>query len=514
MKSLYQLSLAVIAVCFGAHSAHAQQENIVIQRNAQEWALWGNTHNAAGLLMDPLQNKNRLAVGWENVWGDFKRPQMAKSDRLLSMNVLGNTKIKNTYVEGYFNFGRNEKKEVEYNASLIDPLRNMPYMIADTNASDWLNQHYNLGFSVATPVADRWMLGLAVDYEAVSGAKQRDIRANNFQYGLDLRPSVLFSMGKHALGANLLYRNFKEESTNSNVNFYYDQRFFNLYGLGRSVAGIGSGQDATNYMGDAVGGGVQYSYKGRWDVLVHANYETYVEDAHITFTSQRTDGTILNQTLGAGVTLQKQTQKWNHQVDFGYVNSASRGIEYINQFESGLESPGWITQFKSVRSNFDRQLIHANYVLLSPAPHGHDWRFHVDVRYDELNDRYLIPSSAMYAENMLYGLSIDRGWSLPGAMDPSLYVGVGLQGSYNIDGYYDYNGSHPQSVIVTDLETSNAAYYNAEYVRIHLPITYNTKFKSSHVSQLFFKLNAYYTLTSDFMHPYRQRVSFSVGTVL
>ncbi len=514
MKSLYKIPLALVAVCFMATPTHAQQENVTVQRNAQEWALWGNSQNAAGLLKDPKTKKGLLELGWENVWGDFKRPQMAQSDQLLSMKTLGNMNIKNTYVEGYFNYGRNEKKDVLYNASLIDPLRNMPYMVADTNASDWINQHYHLGFSVATPLADRWQLGLSVDYEAVSGAKQRDIRANNFQYGLELKPGLVFTSGKHSLGANLLYRNFKEESTNSNVNFYYDQGFFNLYGLGRSVAGIGSGQDATNYMGDAFGGGLQYLFEGAWDVMVNATYETYVEDAHITFTSQRTDGTILNETLGGGLTLQKQSTTWHHKVGFGYENSASRGIEYINQFESGLESPGWIAQFRSVRSTYDRQNLHADYVLLSPASHGHDWRIQLSMNYHELNDRYLIPSSAMYSENIGYGVSLDRGWSFEGALDPSLYVGIGLQGSQNLNGYYDYKGSHPQSLIVTDLEAKNSAYYNAEYVRVQLPIVYNTKLRASHDTHLFLKLNTYYTLTSDFMYQDRQRVSFSIGTVL
>ncbi len=53
----------------------------------------------------------------------------------------------------------------------------MPFIIADTNRSNWVNQDYNLEMQMTTPLLwNRVIIGITGRYQNAVGAKQLDPR--------------------------------------------------------------------------------------------------------------------------------------------------------------------------------------------------------------------------------------------------------------------------------------------------------------------------------------------------
>ena len=70
--------------------------------------------------------------------------------------------LKGAFIWGSFEYSRDQLRDAEYNASLIDPLRGTPFFIADTYKSKWINQLYDMTVKAAAPkLWDRLIFGTA-----------------------------------------------------------------------------------------------------------------------------------------------------------------------------------------------------------------------------------------------------------------------------------------------------------------------------------------------------------------
>ena len=131
------------------------------------------------------------------------------------------------------------------------------------------------------------------------GAKQRDIRTENYFLQLTLRPGAVFLLNpRNRIGLNLEYFSLKEESNMGNVNVYIDQPYYKMYGLGKAIIGIGSGR-TTNYIGNGLGGSIQYNHSGAVDLLLSTGYTLKVEEATVFFFNLRKEGFVLDHIYSA-----------------------------------------------------------------------------------------------------------------------------------------------------------------------------------------------------------------------
>lgn len=508
----YSSALSVILMISLTAKAQENNKNIIEQEFETKLLQWNNSKNAAGLLLEkPSQNSN-IEAGYSNSNGNFKQPQIGKNIADVFLKTKGNLYLKNYYLQGHFNYNRNSIKDAEYNASLIDPIRNMPYIVADTNSSDWLNQHYDLGFKVSTqPIAEKLAVGLSTNYRSSSGAKQRDIRAANYNYELQLVPSVVYSINNtHHIGANFLYKNTKEESSNSNVNTYVDQGYFFLFGLGNAINYVGSGR-TMNYESDHLEGGVQYQYTRSFKLLAEVNYAVQAEDAIISFTDTRPVGTILMKRWYAKLNFQKQNEEFIHLANLDFTTSKSNGIEYITQYESGLESNGYYVQYKSTRSKYNNSSALLNYSLIKNKGLAYNWKANVFAQYNKLDNKYLIPNSLMLVENLTYGLSFGKLFYFSSENKKQLNIGAKVSRKNNLEREYSYTGSDANSITVTDLEQKNFEYYSANFTHLEIPITYSQRLNKDSNTQLFLKASGQVMTTNSTYFDNRKAFSFSVG---
>ncbi|MGP1477963.1 MAG: DUF6850 family outer membrane beta-barrel protein, partial [Phocaeicola sp.] len=114
----------------------------------KEQRLWLQSNNAAGMVFDDTRNYSDVVIGYRIKDGDYKRPQQGEKDKNLSISSEGFMNLQKVFVWGKFSFNHQNLQDAQYNASITDPFRGMPFYVADTNKSKWRNQFYNMTFRV------------------------------------------------------------------------------------------------------------------------------------------------------------------------------------------------------------------------------------------------------------------------------------------------------------------------------------------------------------------------------
>ncbi|MBV7533078.1 DUF6850 family outer membrane beta-barrel protein [Chitinophaga sp. sic0106] len=511
MKKLYITMMLVAAG--GAAVAQSQNTNTPASYELrQQRSLWEQSGNPAGLKLDRPYQFSTLKAGYEGYDGDFRRPQEGASGNRQLVETAGGVFLDSFYLSGKFSYRREQVKDAKFNASIIDPFRGMPYIIADLNPSDWIQQHYNLQFQVASPTYGRWSWGLGGSYNASSGAKQRDIRTENYYYAITVTPGVVYSISpKHHVGLNATYKNTKEEASMKNVNTYVDQVYYELFGLGTAVSQLGSGR-TNNYEGDSWGGGLQYQYKGNVTLLANLNYLVEAEDLIISFTTPRDGGSVLRKLWQAGIGLQKESDKLLHTLQAQYYNRHIDGIQYVTQRDNSSAQQGWVTLAKYIRSTYKTQELGLNYSITGKKGHDdYSWKADFAALYSKLNDEYILPHSWKNTENVYFQVGGKKNFSLGGDRESRLLVGLRAGYNRNLNGSYQYNGQHPEYPTVTELETNDYRYLASDFVRFELPLTYSLHIGKDNKRVLFVNAYGRYTKANSFDFNNRYTYGGSVG---
>lgn len=474
-------------------------------------SLWQKTSNAAGLQLDDPIDYTEIGVAFQSYEGSFHRPQEGESGNSLNFNAEGAVFVGKVYAWGKFKYDRQTIKDAGFNASIIDPFRGMPYMVADTNKSEWRNQVYDMSFKVSTPkYFDKLSLGIEGGYKAISGAKQRDPRTENYFYTFHLKPGAVYSVNdQHHIGVNLDYFNLKEISEMSNVNTYYDQIYYKMYGLGMSVQGVGSGR-ATDYNGNSIGGSIQYGYKGNVNLLFSTDYAYRVEDVIIDGTYPRDEASVKDKMWNTKLQLYTTKGRLTHLLTFNYINQHMDGIEAVTKFENDIYS--YTTLYKDIRSQYKTQTATLDYDVTIDREKEYDWKFGVGVKYINKEDAYLIPRSEKTSENLAFQGRAKKNFALSNnALMKRLLIGADYSYSKNLSGRYDYNGSNPQYIVVREFEQIDSNYLNSSYWSIGASATYSQKINKTMRTSLYAKADFRYTKAVNTDFSGRRVIQLSVG---
>lgn len=516
MNSIYKINVALFLL-LGSQFAIAQENKTDVTpaklETQEQSSFWKRSKNAAGLQLDQPFEYSQLSAGVESYGGNFHRPQQGKSGSRQFVKTEGNLFVGDYYVSGSFSYMRDNIKDANFNASIIDPFRGMPYILADLNPSDWNNQHYDMQFKIATPkFNDKWAFGLEGNYKVSSGAKQRDIRAENYYYTIAITPGVVYSPSKkHNFGLNLNYSNVKEQSSISKANSELDQFYYDLLGLGTAVSNSGLLSREHNYVGDIRGAGIQYNFRGKVNVFVSADYSEEVEDLKVSFTAPRDGASVLRKIWNTKLTLSTKGNKFSHFLDLNYYNRGMDGIQYITLRDNSSEQLGWQTLFKSVRSTYSTQQAGIQYNLLANRDDEYSWKVNAGLNYERLNDAYILPNSVKQVENVLVTVGGKKNFALSDKKSQRLLVGAEFGYNENLSGRYLYNGANPQYPTVDDLEQNDFNYLTAQYFSISVPIVYAQKIKAGSKNTVFVKAVGRYISTDSFNYKERYFTTVSAG---
>lgn len=503
--------LWIAAVAAGSATMQAQEvENspAAFERMKTE-SLWSQSSNAGGILLDNPIQYSIFDASYHLYGGNFHRPQQGEKGNSLHFSAEGGVAVKKLYVWGNFEYRRENVKEANFNASIIDPYRGMPYYTADLNPSDWNNQFYNMQFKTVLPLNSSVSVGLDGTYKVAQAAKQRDPRTLNRFYSLDLKPGVVFyPVAAHRFGLNLEYCNLKENASPSLENTGDYQTYYELYGLGTAIENIGTGK-VVNYVGDKVGGNLQYNYrKNALNFLLSGGYSYRVEQAEFSFTTPEKFGTAKEKEWNVKALLDWQGNKFSHYLQSIYTHSGIDGIQYVKRNTTGQ---GWQILHSYVRSTYQTDAVSVDYSLTANRGKEYKWKIGAGVYYLKKSDEYLLPRSVKNAENLLFSVNAKALVFSSDKLSRRLLIGVKTGYSHNLSGTYVYTGNHADYKIVTAMEQNDLNYLISDFYFLSGNVTYSQKIKEKDKANLYLKGYFNHLKANDFGFNSRNFLQISVG---
>ena len=493
---LTTVSLALAATTLGAAAQEASTP-ASIERKMIESIWFTHTDNAAGAQLDAMGRYSSLGINYEKTKGDFKRAQEGADNDSYGFSTNGGGTFDNlggTFLWGYFDYTREKIRDARFNASLIDPLRGMPYYIADRNLSNWIDQDYSLGLKAATPVLwDRLLIGVGVDYTNAQGAKQMDPRPKIMMSKFAVTPSVVVTAGRHAVGADFTYVSRREDGLAKNSVSFINQPVWEVLAPGFFTEGeIGSGtmSGLRDYNANTLGGGLQYSFADdNIKVLLSGKYTHTVEDANNNYTTPKVIGSTKENIWIGRLDLLWNLDDRNALVfDAEYYDRSLDGIEYVQVYDNTYEVSQWVVLSKNIRSNWSTR--RAGFTLDYMNRDGGDayrWLAGADIRYEKLSDIYYIPRSTQSMDGMRIGIHAKKNFSFG---DNSILVGV--RGEYKniFDSEHVYSGHNEASEIYTDMVLLDYDCLRCDYYSLGGELTYTRRGIFNGHTSFFAKISA------------------------
>ena len=511
MKYLKHIGICLLTSAYMQANAEgfspASMEQLKMQR------LWLQSQNASGMVFDDTTRFSNLVMNYHLQDGNFHRPQEGAKESTIGVSSEGFMKLKKALVWGSFSFQQRNLTDAGYNASITDPFRGMPYYIIDEHQSDWRNQYYDLRFRASTPLMDNGLsFGVEGVYQASLSAKQRDPRVDTRFYTLKMVPSISYQVNEaHRLGLSLRYESIKEDSRMENENSDIDQNYYLLYGLGTAVQGIGSGR-TTNYYGDRWGSALQYHFQSSvWNVLLEGSYDVRAENVEQSFTSPKKDAGVKDKTFQLSLTTLRKGEHYSQYLKTIYTNRHIDGIQYVSKYDNSESLDGWEVLHKSIRSTYNTEKASLHYALMRNRGNEYNWKLETELAYSKQKDEYILPYSVKSSENILFHIGGKKNLIVGKKMNKRLLIDLHASYKKNLSGEYQYGGSHPEYISVTELETSDANYLNSDWHRIGGSLTYSQMIKADAKTNFFVKASYDHVGTSDFNYNKRNHFTISMG---
>jgi len=502
------LLIALVAITNTIQGQEVKNSPAAFERMRIE-NLWSQSSNAGGVLLDNPIQYSAFDVSYSSLEGDFHRPQQGQKENNLNFSAEGGVNVKKMYVWGNFEYKNESIKEANFNSSIIDPYRGMPYYTADLNPSDWNNQFCKMQFKVSLPLGNSFLVGMDGIYRVAQGAKQRDPRTLNQFYSLDLKPGLVFLPSpKSRIGMNLEYSNLKENSSPSLINTSDYQTYYELYGLGTAVENIGTGK-TVNYVGDKIGGNLQYNFQQTGvNLLLLGGYTYKVEDAEFSFTTPEKFGTAQEKVWNTKALLDLSGKKLSHHLQAVYTNCSINGIQYVQQ---NTTNQGWQILQSNIRSTYQTEIASVDYSIIANRGTEYKWKAGAGVHYLKKNDEYLMPNSFKNAENLLFCINGKAMVYRSDKLSRRLLVGAEAGYNNNLSGIYSYNGNHADYKIVTELEQNDLNYLISDFYFFGGDVTYSQQIKESLGANLYIKGLFNYRMADKSMFDHRSFLQISIG---
>ena len=478
MKKNIVSALLAIAALAQSVCAFAQDKvsPVTIDRADMENLWLGTTNNAAGGIIDAPERQGLAQAAYDLTKGDFKYAQLGDDNKTATFYTKGGGIYENlggAYFWGEFKYTNESISGARWNATLVDPLRDMPFFLADDNFSKWKNQKYHIGFKAATPVLwDHLVLGLTGNYDNAIAAKQIDPRPKTLQSKVEIFPSVVWKFDDNSsLGANFQYYSYREDGSGSRVNYLVDPNGWDMVAPGFFNAGVlanlGSSIHALrNYNANALGGGLQYSYEDdEVKALVAADYVYKVEDVTYSYTKPQMAGTVRDGRFGVTLAAVKKFTGGDRLfIDFKIANKDIDGIEYFQTYDATYEVQSWITDAKFVRSNFQNTMetLKFDYMRTDGAD-GYNWKAGAEFNFSDDYFIYYVPESTRKIGYVDAGAYFTKNF----IFSDKLSLLATLSGGYNknVTASLDYNGTRSEDPGYTEFTLLDYQFATTDYVR-------------------------------------------------
>lgn len=336
---IHSLVIACLLLPLGP-SALAQYLSTPIRGDVAVWdttvarSLLVGTANAALLVADSIPDVGYASLGGGLQFGKLRRPQHAETERAITFEAQRYQHIGAWLFYGRFAYQQQQQQDLRW-TGVMDPYRGTPFVLADSTVGDWKKHQFALDAGASIPLNEHLTLGLAVQYLAGSGAKNRDPRPLSNVNDITLRPSATWKLGvRHVIGGHAHYRGFKED-VRVLIRAPFVQGLYRLKGLSfhDQVLPV-SASYTREYRGTEWGGGLQHLYRtghsSQWVTdMAYTRYSEITQDGTMT---PQSSGDYRNDRLSASTSW--RYGKGRMENTFSLAVHAQRGVGHEYHYVS------------------------------------------------------------------------------------------------------------------------------------------------------------------------------------
>lgn len=483
-NKIFKIAVILVPILFAGYVASAQSGTKAAIERAQLESIWlNNSENAAGGMIDaPLLMANAY-FGFDHKKGDFKPKQVGEKINSIKFHTDGGGIYKNVggmFIWGDFTYTRDEIAGAQWNATLADPTRDMPFFVADKNISKWKNQTYDMGFKAGFPrlLNNHLIIGIAGSYQTAIAAKQLDPRPLTRVSNLNVMPSVVWEFNSNnSVGAVFHYTSYREDGSADNLNHLTDQfgwemvapGFFND-GIIASFAGINK---LRNYNANALGGSLQYGFKNdKFKALISGDYLYRVEDVLCNYLKPQMSGTLKKTVWGVNFAAQyNATEEDRLFFRYRYDNNDRRGIEYFQTYDNTYEIQSYITDAKFERSQFETITQRFNLDYIKAEGDSYTWKLGLNAVSSRDKFLYYVPATHRQINNFFFGADVTYNLLLNAKNGFMFNVNAGVNN--NSKGTFDYGGVKENNKAFTDFALMDFIYQSSDYMKWGCNVTYS-----------------------------------------
>lgn len=376
----------------------------------------------------------RAAVGGDVESGSFHRPQEASDKYGIFFKADGERQVGLFHLKGNFDFRQSFENGIQY-SSTFDPLRDMPYVIADSTGGDWRKQYYSMWVDISAKICEKLSAGIGIDLNVGRGAKNIDPRPQAGMSKIGLEPTLSFNAGGAGVfSAGFTYYSYRE---NSNLILYdssVPQKLYLLKGLGQYTYEIFSTTERERkYEGNSLGAVFGWLLT-RNDVSVSAkaSYLNGMESVFdIDYNKPHYRGKYYTDSWRGKFGFLYDPANWGLHVSADYNGSRGSGRELVQYFNSSSDVNAWVTD-----SEIPARYVSVNHDVDAEAGvalkrDGYEtWRFAATAGWNSLDQTYKATSSEMKVISADFGARVSRQIRLAKA---ELDFAGSVDGSKNLD---------------------------------------------------------------------------------
>ncbi len=484
---------------------------LALQMYKETNPLW-RVHDAAVLDYQGRFSYADTWVGGRMAAGDFRRPQQPQSRYDILFNSEGARRVGLFFLNGGFGFRQSYQNDVRY-SSVFEPLRGMPYIIADSTGGDWTKQSYDLWVDIAMPlVRGSFSAGLGIDLSVNRGAKKTDPRPQASTNRIALKPSLAYNMGRGGiLSASFIWSMYKESSNLILYDASEPQKLYLLKGLGQYTYEIFSNTERERkYDGDVLGASAGYIYRsmnGKFSATFYGRYRNEQEEVYdIDYSKPHVRGRLYTDMYDASLLLNFSGSMLRHTVSADFESTSRSGREIVQVFDPSPDVNSWVTDSEiPARYRNDEMRASVGYCLW--IMRGEKYLWHVAVRggYEDAGQRYDAMNSYLDYRNASLALDVEKIFNMRRGY---FKFGVGLKGVKTLDSRYAYTERETDdSTIRTGLMEPDYAILSSDYGSVTADLTYGLGLKRSRT--LWIRLGGGYLMSSENLSRYG--ANFSVG---
>lgn len=408
-----QLITYTAAFCAFATAANAQSPQAAIETfksNAVTWDL----RNAALLKELSLPGKGEAQLGYFNDNGSFKHPFDAGSRSGVQFNATRANTLSNWSFYGSFNLKAYSEKDVPM-TSMANPFRDNPYQIADSLQGKWNKQNYVLSLKAAAPALmnGKLVLGMGLDYEVLTGARQKDPRPLDNSSELKLAPALVYHLNKrHFIGINGNYQHYQENLTVELYNYRLVYNAYKLLGLGEyqfsAPVQLTSGGITRAFSGNQGGGDLQYGFRNnKWNVWISAGYNYRREKVTDGITNPQKAGQHAFHEYAASAIVGYKQSHTTHQWALSWVQRDIDNKEFHQVQNSSNQL--YETVYSSVFNTALKTRASLSYLLNKLNKNNQlSWILKAAAGYTGLDNRYANPRSLQIVDKSNLSLQLAK----------------------------------------------------------------------------------------------------------